>query len=112
MVALEEEEALSSYELLEEAVLYTSPASSSLLPIATPLLEKALEGDMRVVHTLFRLNRCLTNVVQVMPLPQRFAAVDCNNSRQLPGGEAWAVFVFLLGVFQLLQPPPPLHTHT
>ena len=67
MLCLESEELMEAYDLLAEAVLYNSPSSSALLPAATPLLLRALDGDMVNVHAIFRVNRGLTNVIQVTP---------------------------------------------
>jgi len=83
------------WEVLEgcmDAIENSSPSYGELLPNAVDLLEEALSGDIKAIHSVLRMDRYLTHIVQKKQKIQTFSTNRANfYAKLIPLKQMWGI---------------------
>jgi len=76
-----------------DAVENSSPSYGELLPNAVNLLEHSLGGDVHTMHSVFRIDRFLTHIIQERKTIKTFENDHLNfYSKLIPMKQMWGIF--------------------
>ncbi len=83
------------WEVLEgcmDAIEGSSPSHGELLPNAVDLIEEALSGDIEAIHSVLRVDRYLTHIIQQKKTIQTFSSDRSNfYAKLIPLKQMWGI---------------------